>query len=54
MSEACDSSESMSEPKSQQVSRLKQSTLLEQSLVNLAILESLERLNLNFATFSEY
>ena len=42
------------EPKGQPVSGRKQSTLLEQSSVNLAILESLERLNQNFATFSEY
>ena len=54
MSEASDSSGSTSEPKSQQVSGLNQSTLLEQSSVNRAILESLERLNHNFATFSEY
>ncbi|XP_068697665.1 uncharacterized protein [Montipora foliosa] len=54
MSEAGDSSESTSEPKGQPVSGLKQSTLLEQSSVNLAILESLERLNQNFAAFSEY
>lgn len=54
MSEAGDSSESTSEPKGQPVSGLKQSTLLEQSSVNRAILESLERLNQNFAAFSEY
>ena len=56
MSEAGDSSESTSEPKGQPVSGLKQSSLLEQSSVNRAILESasLERLNQNFATFSEY
>ena len=36
------------------MSGLKQSNLLEQSSVNQAILESLERLNQNFATFSEY
>ena len=51
MSEAGDSSESTSEPKGQPMSGLKQSTLLEQSSVNRAILE---RLNENFATFSEY
>ena len=54
MSEAGDSSESTSEPKGQPMSGLKQSTLLEQSSVNRAILESLERLNQNFSTFSEY
>ena len=54
MSEAGDSSESTSEPKGQPVSGLNQSTLLDQSSVNRAILESLERLNHNFATFSEY
>lgn len=54
MSEAGDSSESMSVPKGQPVSDLTQSTLLEQSSVNRAILESLERLNQNFASFSEY
>ena len=53
MSEASDSIESTSEPKGQPVCSLKQSTLLEQSSVNRAILESLERLNQNFATFSE-
>ena len=36
------------------MSGLKQSTLLEQSSVNRAILESLEGLNQNVATFSEY
>ena len=51
MSEA---GKSTCEPKGQPVSGCKQSTLLERSLVNLAILESLERLNQNFATFSEY
>ena len=54
MSETGDSSESTSEPKGQPVSGLIQSTLLEQSSVNRAILEGLERLNHNFATFSEY
>ena len=38
MSEAGDSSESTSEPKGQPVSGLKQSSLLEQSSVNRAIL----------------
>ena len=47
MSEAADSCGSTSEPKGQPVRRLKQSTLLEQSSVNRAILESLERLNQN-------
>ena len=54
MSEADDSSESTSEPKGQPVSVLKQSTSPEQSSVNRAISESLELLNQNFATFSEY
>ena len=54
MSEVGDSSESTSEPKGQPVSGLKKSTLLEQSSVNRAISESLERLNQTFATFSEY
>ena len=53
MLEVGDSSESTSEPNGQPVSGLNQSTLLEQSSVNPAILESLERLNYNFATFSE-
>ena len=54
MWEAGDSSEGTSESKGQPVNGLKQSTLLEQSSVNRGILESLERLNQNFATFSEY
>ena len=54
MSETGDSSESTSEPKGHPVSDIKQSTLLQQSSVHRTILESLQRLNQNFATFSEY
>ena len=54
MSDAGESSESTSEPKGQPVSDIKQSTLLQQSSVHRTILESLQRLNQNFATFSEY
>ena len=54
MSEAGNSSQSTSEPKGQPVRVLKQSTSLEQSSINGAILEGLERLNQNFTTFSEY